>query len=381
VQAKALNGVGTLALWQGEDERAEALCQESLELYGELHDARGMALALYRLGLIAWSNGDYPVATSRLQESLVLNRQVRETVRLAFALAFLALTTLRHADQRESPQARSLLEESLALFRQERYQPGTAWALYCLGMWHFQLGEAAMARARFEESLALYRAVRQRQNFAHPLYFLGKVTARQGDLQTAHASYQESLALFEELGDQGSSAACLESWAGVVARQADARWAAQLWGAAQVLREASGPSSLFTLIATPDERADEERMRARVWAELGEQAFAQALLEGRAMTPEQALSAQAHTLLASHPNAPAGTDRQKVPSRASANELTEREVEVLWLVAQGLTDAQVADALVVSPRTVNAHLRSIYSKLGITSRHAATLFALEHQLI
>jgi len=54
---------------------------------------------------------------------------------------------------------------------------------------------------------------------------------------------------------------------------------------------------------------------------------------------------------------------------------------VLRLVAQGLTDVQVAQILVISPRTVNAHLRTIYSKLGITSRHAATLFALEHQLI
>ncbi len=54
---------------------------------------------------------------------------------------------------------------------------------------------------------------------------------------------------------------------------------------------------------------------------------------------------------------------------------------MLRLVAQGLTDAQIAEALVISPRTVNAHLRSIYSKLGITSRHAATLFALEHHLI
>jgi DNA-binding NarL/FixJ family response regulator len=54
---------------------------------------------------------------------------------------------------------------------------------------------------------------------------------------------------------------------------------------------------------------------------------------------------------------------------------------VLHLVAQGLTDAQVADALVISPRTVNSHLRSIYSKLGITSRHALNLFAIEHHLL
>jgi DNA-binding NarL/FixJ family response regulator len=73
--------------------------------------------------------------------------------------------------------------------------------------------------------------------------------------------------------------------------------------------------------------------------------------------------------------------RQQLPSSSETLDLTEREVEVLRLVAQGLTDAQVADDQGISPRTVNAHLRSIYSKLGITSRHAATLFALEHHLI
>jgi DNA-binding NarL/FixJ family response regulator len=56
-------------------------------------------------------------------------------------------------------------------------------------------------------------------------------------------------------------------------------------------------------------------------------------------------------------------------------------MEVLRLVAQGLSDARIAEVLVISPRTVNAHLRSIYSKLDITSRHAATLFALKQQLI
>jgi DNA-binding CsgD family transcriptional regulator len=106
-----------------------------------------------------------------------------------------------------------------------------------------------------------------------------------------------------------------------------------------------------------------------------------ALAEGRAMTPEQALTAQGHTVLSSHPNAPANVYRAQLPSPTATGDLTEREVEVLLLVARGLTDAQVAQILVVSPRTVNAHLRSIYSKLGITSHHAATLFALEHHLL
>ncbi len=61
--------------------------------------------------------------------------------------------------------------------------------------------------------------------------------------------------------------------------------------------------------------------------------------------------------------------------------LTPREIDVLRLIAQGLTDAQVAKQLVVSPRTVNAHLSSIYGKLGVKSRTAATRFAIEHHLV
>ena len=47
----------------------------------------------------------------------------------------------------------------------------------------------------------------------------------------------------------------------------------------------------------------------------------------------------------------------------------------------GLSDADVAERLVVSPRTVHAHLRSIYRKLGLSSRGAATRFAVEHKLV
>ena len=60
--------------------------------------------------------------------------------------------------------------------------------------------------------------------------------------------------------------------------------------------------------------------------------------------------------------------------------LTPREIEVLGLVASGMTNAQIAKELIVSPRTVETHLTSIYHKLGVTSRTAATRFALEHGL-
>ena len=95
------------------------------------------------------------------------------------------------------------------------------------------------------------------------------------------------------------------------------------------------------------------------------------------MTPEQALAAQgkAATLSMGAGSLPHGN--------ISANPagLSAREVEVLRWVALGLTDAQVAEQLVISPRTVTSHLSSIYNKLGVSSRAAATRFAMEHQLV
>lgn len=60
--------------------------------------------------------------------------------------------------------------------------------------------------------------------------------------------------------------------------------------------------------------------------------------------------------------------------------LTMREVEVLRQVAEGLHDREIARRLVMSPRTVNSHLTAIYAKLGISTRSAATRFAIEHRL-
>lgn len=73
-----------------------------------------------------------------------------------------------------------------------------------------------------------------------------------------------------------------------------------------------------------------------------------------------------------------GAEREAIVPGA---ELSAREVEVLRLVAQGMTDAQVAEHLVISRRTVNWHLTAIYSKLGVSSRSAATRYALEQQVI
>jgi DNA-binding NarL/FixJ family response regulator len=90
-----------------------------------------------------------------------------------------------------------------------------------------------------------------------------------------------------------------------------------------------------------------------------------------ALTPSASLAAK--------PSPPAQRCATPVPNDPAG--LTLRELDVLRLVANGLTNAQVAGQLVISPRTVDAHLVSIYGKLGVNTRSAATRFALDHDLV
>jgi HD-GYP domain-containing protein (c-di-GMP phosphodiesterase class II) len=61
--------------------------------------------------------------------------------------------------------------------------------------------------------------------------------------------------------------------------------------------------------------------------------------------------------------------------------LSEREVEVVRLVAAGCSNPEVAERLVISRRTAEHHVQHIYAKLGVSSRAAVALFALEHELV
>ncbi len=96
--------------------------------------------------------------------------------------------------------------------------------------------------------------------------------------------------------------------------------------------------------------------------------------DGKKMTLEQAIAeVEQDNLITPPAQAPA------LPPEPDA--LTPREIEVLRLVAAGMSDAQVAAQLVISRRTVSTHLTAIYGKLGVGSRSAASRYALDHNLI
>lgn len=376
VRARALYTTGILALSQGDHERGAALGREAVALQRELGDARHLARSLHLLGVIAWVTGDLAMARSYAEEGLAVTRAVDDKVILGYLLDLLGQIAL---DQGEDARARALLEEGLTLHRKTGDTHGSVQALYHLKRVLAAEGEVTRARASAEEQLTLSRSMGYRVGIADALSFLGRLALEEGNVPTASELFEESLALLREVNDSWPIAANLQGIGVTLAAQGRLAEAAQLWGTAEALCARLGAP------LPPEERAFVARASAAVRAELGEEGFALAWADGQAKTPEQALAVVEQTALSSHPPAPAtrsarGT-RHQLPSPSETLDLTEREVEVLRLVAQGLSDAQVAEALVISPRTVNAHLRSIYSKLGLTSRHAATLFAIKQQLI
>ena len=413
VRVRTLRAAAYFASLQGDDDRAEVLCQESLDLYRELGDTRGSASVLSQLAWIAGrKRANFAAARSLLEESLALSWEVGDKHAIAWSLQSLAEIA---SIQGEYSRGRALFEEGLAMHRELENKRGIASCLEQSALWlvaaqgdhtiiHARLeegltlyrelgdkdgmafydwisgwaasgqGDTATAHALVEQSLALWREMGDRWRTTWALALLGRIATHQGDFAEARALHEEGLAIARALADKWLAAFCLEGLAGTVAAQGEGTWAVRLWGAAEVLRESSG------VPLSPAERADYEPAVAAVRAHLEERAFSALWNEGRTMPLNWVLGPQGR---ATPPQASSKEPGAAAPIKATRYPagLTTREVEVLCLVAQGLTDAQVAEQLVISPRTVNWHLTSIYSKLGVSSRSAATRFAMEHHLV
>jgi len=186
---------------------------------------------------------------------------------------------------------------------------------------------------------------------------------------------EQSLEIARKLDRKWDMVSYLGGLAAVMAIQGEPERAVRFMSAAQEGREAIG-TPLQSLL-----QAIHELTISSVRAQLGDQAYATAWAEGRTMTPEQALAAQWPAAMPTTPPAEPSSIPSPQKAPAPPNGLTLREMEVLRLLAQGLTSAQIAERLTVSVLTVNTHVRSIYSKLGVSSRSAATRWAIEQHLV
>jgi predicted ATPase/DNA-binding NarL/FixJ family response regulator len=334
IRGKALKSAGWLAYHQKDLGNADTLLSESLEVYRLLGDKQNIATSLYRMGLVAFARGDFTLT-------------------------------------------QSLTEDALSIFHQIGSKEGIADSLLELSFTSIEQGDKNKAREQAERGLSLFREIDDQWGVASTLLCLAKVVLLQGDASTAQTLTEESLAISIELGYLGGTAACLEQLAEIAAAQEWLVWAVLLWGAAEMIRE----TTAIALGST--ERAEYERAVNAVRNKLGDETFSSARLQGRKMTPEQAIAARESlitqvSLQAKQQQASStSTMRQKTLYPLG---LTAREVDVLRLVALGLTDAEIAERLDIKYRTVSTHLTSIYNKLGVNSRVAAVRFAIDNRL-
>ena len=331
VRARAIYAASSLAYYGGDLSRAAVYAGECMKLYRELGDKRDIAIALNALGHIARTRGDYAALRALCEESLPLLQELGDTYRIAEALYLSAYG------------------------------------------FHAQ-GDDTRACAVAKESLALCREVGERKRVADILHALGLFAYTQGDCATARTFYEESLTISRTMGEKWVAALCLLGLGAVVAAEGEPARAACLWGAAETLRTELGA------FIPHAEQVSYERSMSTVHAQLSEDVFSSAWAEGRAMSLEQVL-ANWETMPSPRPvpTAPPSTATAFAPPPHTR--LTPREMDVLRLVALGLTNPQIAEQLVISPQTVHAHLRSMYSKLGVTTRSAATRFAVEHHIV
>jgi len=373
IRGHALCILGILARYQGDYHAAEAACEESLAIFRELDDPLGIANSLYRLGYVAWMRGDSGMARTYYEESLAISgreqcRDARSETLYYFAyLAFF---------QRDARMARLLIEESLDLSRGLGDQYNIATALNLLGWVSLLQGDITAARTLQEESLTASRELGNQRGIAHALSALGEIASLMGDFAQACERYEEGLVLLMRLDDRLTVAIYLEGLARVAVAQGEAIWAVHLLSAAQALRQIMGAS-----MSTPLEKDGRERTLSTLHDLLDEHVFAAAWAEGQAMSPEQVIAARHRSTQVTPPSPVEKAPVMSIPPPHSLHDdLTQRERDVLRLVAQGLTDAQVAERLVISRRTVNFHLTSIYRKLQVSSRSAATRYVLECNL-
>jgi DNA-binding NarL/FixJ family response regulator len=128
-----------------------------------------------------------------------------------------------------------------------------------------------------------------------------------------------------------------------------------------------------------EERAEYERTTSALRAKLGEALFAAAAAAGGAMPFVQAASEAARVGRAA-PAAVAGPTAAPPPA-APTHGLTPRELDVLRLLAEGLSDKDIADALYISPRTVMRHVTSILAEFNVSTRTAAATHAVRHGIV
>jgi non-specific serine/threonine protein kinase len=370
--ALSLDFLGEEAREAGQADMANALHEESLSLYRIVGHSWGIALELSHFAQVWYSMGDYAEAHRRLEEAVEMQRAVGDKSALAWSLDRLGDILMQEGD---FDKADATYRECFDLFRELEHRSGMAASLRKRGRVALRREDFDLAWTLTSQNLDLNRELVYRPGIIDDLAQLGEISQRRAQYVYARSLYREALTHARALGDRSLTAACIKSIAGLAATQQDWEQAAVLFGVAGKAAEGNSGAGMHVPAGANAGPADVAR------ATLGESAYEALYRRGRALPTAEGISLALH----SRPDDGQALSRPATQDGNGAehdiDDLTRREIDMLKLIAEGLTDAQVADRLVLSARTVQAHARSIYSKLNITTRSAATRYAIKRGIV
>jgi predicted ATPase/DNA-binding NarL/FixJ family response regulator len=356
-RANALTVDAQLQMTLGDFARAHERGQAALEAQQARGDAQGIALALTTLGNAALMRGDLALAGALHADAARRLREVGGKVNV-INLGQLALVACEFGD---ASHARELIAEIEAIGEARRDPFALASAANSRGQLAAAKGDAAGAVRLFEHAVAIVRSTGNRQGTLVALTNLGHARFDEGQLGAALEAFGEAVELAYHSGERVRLLRALDGAARVVAgTNADA--AVRLAGMTHGHREVLGAA------AFPSERRHLESWLADARRSLGPIAYQRAWDNGHSSTLEQAVA-----LVEALTVAPAGALR--------TGALSARELEVARLLAQGLTNKQIAAELVVSAATVRSHVEHILDKLDLRSRAQVAVWASQQGLL
>ena len=364
-RARALAAAARLLQQTGDYATAGDYCQEALAIARAAGDDYLVAELLRIRAVILLRQGQPGAALPVIESGLGLAYRLDEpylTARLLSARAFAADVEGNHA------AAACDAAESARLFRQAGDRLGVGQMLGNLGYYELSAGDLDAARRHLAESHDIARPLNDRYSTVHTTFNLGLAEYLGGSPDAAGALFAESLDLAQRTGMRAMTAYALLGLALAGRGGTGPGRSARLHGAAD-----QALADLGHALQPLEERlSGQDRQRLR--AAMGDEAFEAEYAAGRTLDPAQVLAALGRT------DTTAGQARPAVPYEA-ASALTARELDVLKLVAQGLSNSDIAQRLVLSEHTVHRHLANILRKLGMSSRAAAAAWSVRTGLV
>jgi non-specific serine/threonine protein kinase len=329
------------------------------------------ARMLVALSILTYFRGDVAEAEARVRQALPLSLEAGYEWGSSIGAFFLGVIL---AVQGRFEEAAACYEDAIARYQASGVPPNTALAMSHLGVVTWELGEPDRAVALCEEALALQRHHADQWGLATALGWLGLLLALRGEAGRAGEILVEAFNVARELGAQQEIAGNLANLGLLAALQERFELAAYLFGREDQLTAMTG-SVLRMPLRTRHVRDALDAARTS----LGAERFEAHWNLGRRATLDEAAAAVSQ-LLPPGTHAPRQPDSPREHGSRPAG-LTEREVEVLQLVAQGKTNPEIATALFISRGTARIHVSNILGKLGAHTRTEAVDLARQRGII